>query len=275
MRHCAGHGGPRGHETSILKLFHSQSNQALQNLGLDLEGMKGIAHAEEDPWAATSTYGFLRVRSATIAGGTSEIQRNILGEKVLGLPREPAAGSRAPMARGTPIVTSGAPAVEPRTPVEMFAIRLADDPDAALLLTADGVVRSYRQIGARADRLADQLRVRGVMPGDVVGLYLGNEPNWVVSALASWWCGCTIAACGTVSPRHEAERRFRLVDLASSLRPNPLASATSGRYSRCRRRESTRLGLRARRCSGWRGGLAGGSRSFEQRRHHLHLGDVG
>ena len=77
-----------GHETSILKLFHSQSNQALQNLGLDLEGMKGIAHTEYDPWAATSAYAFLRVRSATIAGGTSEIQHNILGEKVLGLPRE-------------------------------------------------------------------------------------------------------------------------------------------------------------------------------------------
>jgi acyl-CoA synthetase (AMP-forming)/AMP-acid ligase II len=108
-------------------------------------------------------------------------------------------------------MTSGAPVLAPRTPVEMFAIRLADDPDAALLLTADGDVRSYRQIGARADRLADQLRARGAMPGDVVGLYLGNEPNWVVSALASWWCGCAIAACGTVSPRHEAERRFRLV----------------------------------------------------------------
>lgn len=85
-----------GHETSILKLFHSQSNQALQNLGLDLEGMKGIAHAEEDPWAATSTYAFLRVRSASIAGGTSEIQRNILGEKVLGLPREPAPDRELP-----------------------------------------------------------------------------------------------------------------------------------------------------------------------------------
>ena len=84
-----------GHESSILKLFHSQSNQALQNLGLDLEGMKD-AHAEDDSWAATSAYGFLRVRSATIAGGTSEIQRNILGEKVLGLPREPAPDRELP-----------------------------------------------------------------------------------------------------------------------------------------------------------------------------------
>ncbi len=82
-------GRPVGNESSILKLFHSQSNQALQTLSLDLEGVNGVAHGVGDAWAVTTAYGFLRVRSATIAGGTSEIQRNIIGEKVLGLPREP------------------------------------------------------------------------------------------------------------------------------------------------------------------------------------------
>jgi alkylation response protein AidB-like acyl-CoA dehydrogenase len=79
-----------GHEASILKLYGSESAQALQNLSLDLEGLKGLAHDPEDSWASASLYGFLRIRSATIAGGTSELQRNILGERVLGLPREPA-----------------------------------------------------------------------------------------------------------------------------------------------------------------------------------------
>jgi alkylation response protein AidB-like acyl-CoA dehydrogenase len=83
-------GRPPGHEASILKLYGSQSAQELQNLSLDLEGLNGLAHDPEDRWAVSSLYGFLRIRSATIAGGTSELQRNILGERVLGLPREPA-----------------------------------------------------------------------------------------------------------------------------------------------------------------------------------------
>lgn len=74
----------------ILKLLSTETAQALQTLSLDMEGMNGIAADPDDRWAATSAYGFLRTRSATISGGSSEIQRNIIGEKVLGLPREPA-----------------------------------------------------------------------------------------------------------------------------------------------------------------------------------------
>ncbi len=79
-----------GPEASILKLFNSESAQALQNLSIDLEGLNALAHQPDDRWATSSLYAFLRIRSATIAGGSSEMQRNILGERALGLPREPA-----------------------------------------------------------------------------------------------------------------------------------------------------------------------------------------
>jgi len=78
-----------GPEASISKLFYSEHLQRLQNLAVDLEGCAAQAWPEDDRWLRNTAWSFLRVRSKTIAGGTSEVQRNILGERVLGLPREP------------------------------------------------------------------------------------------------------------------------------------------------------------------------------------------
>jgi alkylation response protein AidB-like acyl-CoA dehydrogenase len=83
-------GRAAGQEASILKLYNSHHAQALQNLAFDLEGINAAACVDGDRWADSTRYSFLRIRSATIAGGSSEMQRNILGERVLGLPREPA-----------------------------------------------------------------------------------------------------------------------------------------------------------------------------------------
>jgi alkylation response protein AidB-like acyl-CoA dehydrogenase len=78
-----------GPEGSITKLFFSEHTQRVQELAVALEGTGGQAWPEGDRWAQNTAWSFLRVRSKTIAGGTSEVQRNILGERVLGLPKEP------------------------------------------------------------------------------------------------------------------------------------------------------------------------------------------
>jgi alkylation response protein AidB-like acyl-CoA dehydrogenase len=80
---------PPGPEGSISKLFFSEHTQRLQNLAVDLEGPATQAWTEDDRWARNTAWSLLRVQSKTIAGGTSEVQRNILGERVLGLPKEP------------------------------------------------------------------------------------------------------------------------------------------------------------------------------------------
>jgi alkylation response protein AidB-like acyl-CoA dehydrogenase len=82
-------GQPTGPEASITKLFFSEHTQRLQNLAVDLEGTAAQAWSDDDRWLRNTAWSFLRVRSKTIAGGTSEVQRNILGERVLGLPKEP------------------------------------------------------------------------------------------------------------------------------------------------------------------------------------------
>jgi alkylation response protein AidB-like acyl-CoA dehydrogenase len=51
--------------------------------------LNGAAGAVSDGAAMGWSEQFLFTRNLTIAGGTSEIQRNIIGERVLGLPKDP------------------------------------------------------------------------------------------------------------------------------------------------------------------------------------------
>jgi len=81
--------GAPGPEGSIQKLFWSELNQRLQQLAQELLGPYGQLLGG-DPRAIDKgiwSYGYLRSRGNTIEAGTSEVQRNIIGHFVLGLPR--------------------------------------------------------------------------------------------------------------------------------------------------------------------------------------------
>jgi alkylation response protein AidB-like acyl-CoA dehydrogenase len=82
-----------GPESSIGKVHQGELNQRIQILASDLLGMGSVAwESDEAAYAAALPYevrGMLRSRANTIEGGTTEVNKNIVGERVLGLPREP------------------------------------------------------------------------------------------------------------------------------------------------------------------------------------------
>jgi alkylation response protein AidB-like acyl-CoA dehydrogenase len=94
-------GRPPGPEASIRKALADDHGQRLMELAKDLAGPNGMLAATpgdaDGPAAAESmlggggdvwSHGFLFAPALTIGGGTSEVQRNIIGERVLGLPHD-------------------------------------------------------------------------------------------------------------------------------------------------------------------------------------------
>jgi alkylation response protein AidB-like acyl-CoA dehydrogenase len=86
-------GLPPGPESSIGKVHGSELNQRIQAVAARMLGLQGTAwpgttdgYAEDMP---AQVRGMLRSRANTIEGGTTEVNKNILAERVLGLPKEP------------------------------------------------------------------------------------------------------------------------------------------------------------------------------------------
>jgi len=73
--------GVPGPEGSLGKWQWADVNQALTELAVDLRGPRAVL--DDDRW----TYRYLRARANSIEGGTTEILKNIVAERVLGLPR--------------------------------------------------------------------------------------------------------------------------------------------------------------------------------------------
>ena len=73
--------GIPGPEGSLAKWQWSDTNQALTELAMEVRGPE--APIVDSEW----TYRFLRARANSIEGGTTEILKNIVAERVLGMPR--------------------------------------------------------------------------------------------------------------------------------------------------------------------------------------------
>jgi 3-oxochol-4-en-24-oyl-CoA dehydrogenase len=78
--------GTAGAEAAVRKLLGAENEQRVLELGMDLLGADGTHLTGDD--AQTWVSGFLGGRCLTIAGGTSEVQRNVIAEQLLGLPRD-------------------------------------------------------------------------------------------------------------------------------------------------------------------------------------------
>ena len=78
--------GMPGAEASMIRLFFSELVQRIDVLAMDILGAAAVSAREGEPAAGWATR-YLTGLSQTIGGGTKDIQRNIIGDRVLGLPR--------------------------------------------------------------------------------------------------------------------------------------------------------------------------------------------
>ncbi len=97
--------GTPGPEGSVGKLAYAEDNKRTLELCMDLMGSDAMLYGSDYPRTRPSELGislhdvrrlFLRSRANSIEGGTSEVMRNIVGERVLGLPGEPRVDRDAP-----------------------------------------------------------------------------------------------------------------------------------------------------------------------------------
>ncbi len=90
VRTAASRGVPPGPESSVLKLANSRRLELSGNVTMSIMGARGTLYGDDAEMSGFwQNYAFLGQWMSRIGGGTDEVQRNIIGENVLGLPQEP------------------------------------------------------------------------------------------------------------------------------------------------------------------------------------------
>lgn len=88
MQTSLSQGKPVGAEASVMKLFYAEHVRRLAELAVDVQGPSGALDGADALSGGLWQNRMLAALSIKIAGGSNEIQHNVIGERVLGLPRE-------------------------------------------------------------------------------------------------------------------------------------------------------------------------------------------
>lgn len=222
-----------GSESSVTRLMHSLFEKRLHEFALDLLGADGLL-AGTDPLAPQRgrwAWGFLRTRASTIGAGTSEVQRNVLGERVLGLPHEPdshepsasvatedrldgavrhAAGStptghvRLSIQTGPPIESEHGVAGRPVTLGGLLREISARDPEHDAIVTSTERL-TFRELRDRSERIARALVAHGAGKSSRVAILLPNGPDWVAAYFGVTMIGAVAITLNTFAPDDDIE----------------------------------------------------------------------
>ena len=96
VRTATSQGRAPGPEGSVLKLMAAWNMKGNAELALAIEGPAGMLASDSAPEGGRWQQHFLSAPSIRIAGGSDEVQRNVMGERTLGLPPDPRVDKTVP-----------------------------------------------------------------------------------------------------------------------------------------------------------------------------------